>query len=144
MNISRRQESHSQSGTACIFPFKRPPVITYLPRAQYSWSGRDRDGPQAVLSQAADLRRIFICHFSLASPRAAFLVHRLHHPVGSLHTEGEVLPHAHWRALWAICLHLGEVLVITAWWPGLSFEALFHFNPVPEGTGYIWVLSCVF
>lgn len=28
-------------------------------------------------------------------------------------------------------------LGITAWWPGISFEALFHFNLMPEATGYI-------
>lgn len=43
MGTSRRQESGSHSVTACIFPFQSPPIITYLPRAQYSWSARDRD-----------------------------------------------------------------------------------------------------
>lgn len=106
VNISRRQESDSHSGTACIFPFKNPPIITYLPRAQYSWSVRERDCPQAVPSQAPGLRHIFIHHFPLASPSASSSAHRLHHPIGSLHTEGEVLPQARWHALWAFCLHL--------------------------------------
>lgn len=103
MNTSRRQESGSHSVTACIFPFKIPPSITYLPRAQYSWSARDQDTPQAVPSQAPGLRHIFI---SSAIPGASSSAHRLHHPTDWLQTKGEVLPPAYWHGLGAICLHL--------------------------------------
>lgn len=114
MSTSRRQESGSHSVTAVFFYLRIPLLLpTFLELSILDL--QETETPlQAVPSPAPGLRHIFI---SSCIPGASSSAHRLHYPIDSLQTKGELLPPAHWHGLWAICFHLeslpdGQELVL--------------------------------